>query len=456
MKLGILVDSVSRLAGGLFYSVRCSSVALVKAGVDVQVISSPDKWTEADLPQWQLLQPVVCDGLNPVVWLQAGKMVAKLQRFDPDINHAHGLWRASSVAAENYRRAKGVPYIVSPRGMLDPWALANSGWKKKIASALFERRNLEGAACLHALCESEARSMRAYGLTNPIVVVPNGVALPAAEPRCFGASVGQYFGVQTEEGAKTRTLLFLGRLHPKKGLPEAVRAWAEVAKGTDVGWRLVIAGWDQGGHEAELKQLCGELGLRWADVPAAALTENSKLNTENSSVVFAGPAFGETKEALMRSADAFILPSLSEGLPMSVLEAWAYGLPVLMTEECNLPEGFAAGAAIGIGGTGRRDDTTTGQPSLRDRSPRRPTDKDQRTKGPEVRDQISEPKGQTVGIATGMRRIMEMTVEERVAMGARGRALVEERFTWPKVAAQMKAVYEWVLGKGPRPDVIQD
>jgi len=152
-------------------------------------------------------------------------------------------------------------------------------------------------------------------------------------------------------------------------------------------------------------------------------------------VIFAGPAFGETKEALLRSVDAFILPSLSEGLPMSVLEAWAYGLPVLMTEECNLPEGFAAGAAIGIGGTGRAD---------------------QRTKGPEVRDQFSEPKGQTVGIATGMRRIMEMTVEERVAMGARGRALVEERFTWPKVAAQMKAVYEWVLGKGPRPDVIQD
>jgi glycosyltransferase involved in cell wall biosynthesis len=82
--------------------------------------------------------------------------------------------------------------------------------------------------------------------------------------------------------------------------------------------------------------------------------------------------------------------------------------------------------------------------------------KDERTKGPEVRDQISEPKGQTVGIATGMRRMMEMTEEEREGMGARGRALVEERFTWPKVAAQMKAVYEWVLGTGPRPDCVWD
>ena len=377
---------------------------------------------------WEQVRPQTFPVIGPRQFGYSPALAKAMLAGGLELVHQHALWMYPSVAVSAWHRATGLPYVVSPHGMLDAWALANSGWKKRIAAALFERGNLEGAACLHALCEAEARSMRAYGLRNPIAVVPNGVALPAQ--RGVQCSV---FSVQPEK--EVRTLLFLGRLHPKKGLPEAVRAWAEVAKGTDVGWRLVIAGWDQGGHEAELKKLCGELGLRWADVPAAALTENSKLNTENSSVVFAGPAFGETKEALLRSADAFILPSLSEGLPMSVLEAWAYGLPVLMTEECNLPEGFAAEAAIRIGAPGCAD---------------------QRTKGPEVRDQISEPKGQTVGIATGMRRIMEMTEEERVAMGARGRALVEERFTWPKVAAQMKAVYEWVLGTGPRPDCVRD
>ncbi len=429
MRVAHVLVSLSRKSGGLFHSVAgLANAEADMPGMEVDVHGVSDEFTMVDRGRWTPLVPRIHAGQGPAFLGWAPGMRKAVMEGGYDIIHNHGLWQDVSRIGFSWQRRTGRPHIVSPRGMLDPWALANSGWKKKLAGAVFENRHLREATCLHALCEAEARSMRAYGLRNPIAVVPNGVALPAQ--RGVQCSV---FSVQPAK--EVRTLLFLGRLHPKKGLPEAMRAWAEVAKGRDIEWRFVIAGWDQGGHEAELKKLCGELGLRWADVPAAALTENSKLNTGNSSVVFAGPAFGETKEALLRSADAFILPSLSEGLPMSVLEAWAYGLPVLMTEECNLPEGFAAGAAIGIGGTGRAD---------------------QRTKGPEVRDQFSEPKGQTVGIATGMRRIMEMTVEERVAMGARGRALVEEQFTWPKVAAQMKAVYEWVLGTGPRPDCVRD
>jgi glycosyltransferase involved in cell wall biosynthesis len=433
MKLVVATLSASREAGGLFESVRFSSRALLEAGVEVDVMALRDRFTREDLPRWEPLQPKVVDFTGPRQFLFSPEFGRTLEALRPDLMHTHGLWQPSSLAVWRHHKKRGVPYVVSPRGMLDPWALANSGWKKKLAGAVFENRHLRGASCLHALCEAEADAMRAYGLSNPIAVIPNGVVLPEAK-QYFGVSVRRCFGVQPEEEAKKKTLLFLGRLHPKKGLAGALRGWAEATQGKEAGWRLVIAGWDQGGHEAELKKLCGELGLRWVDVPAAALTENRKLNTGNSSVIFAGPAFGETKEALLRSVDAFILPSLSEGLPMSVLEAWAYGLPVLMTEECNLPEGFAAGAAIGIGAPGCAD---------------------QRTKGPEVRVQISEPKGQTVGIATGMRRMMEMTEEERKGMGAWGRALVEERFTWPKVVAQMKALYEWVLGTGPRPDCVR-
>jgi glycosyltransferase involved in cell wall biosynthesis len=448
MRVAHVLVSLSRKSGGLFHSVAgLANAEADMPGMEVDVHGVSDEFTMVDRGRWTPLVPRIHAGQGPAFLGWAPGMRKAVMEGGYDIIHNHGLWQDVSRIGFSWQRRTERPHIVSPRGMLDPWALANSGWKKKLAGAVFENRHLREATCLHALCEAEARSMRAYGLRNPIAVVPNGVALPAQ--RGVQCSV---FSVQPAK--EVRTLLFLGRLHPKKGLPEAVRAWAEVAKGTDVGWRLVIAGWDQGGHEAELKKLCGELGVGYSEDREQG-TGDRRRGT-GGRVIFAGPAFGETKEALLRSADAFILPSLSEGLPMSVLEAWAYGLPVLMTEECNLPEGFAAEAAIRIGGTGRRDDTTTGQPSLRDRSPRRPTDKDQRTKGPEVRDQISEPKGQTVGIATGMRRIMEMTEEERVAMGARGRALVEERFTWPKVAAQMTAVYEWVLGKGPRPDVIQD
>jgi hypothetical protein len=119
-------------------------------------------------------------------------------------------------------------------------------------------------------------------------------------------------------------------------------------------------------------------------------------------VVFYGPAFGEEKEALLRSADTFILPSFSEGLPISVLEAWSYGLPVVMTPECNLPEGFTCGAALEI---------RSGEGSFQD----------------------------------GMRILIEMTNQERAAMGMRGRRLVEEKFTWPKVAKSLKEIYESLL-----------
>jgi len=125
-----------------------------------------------------------------------------------------------------------------------------------------------------------------------------------------------------------------------------------------------------------------------------------------------GPCFGPEKDALLRRADAFILPSLSEGLPMAVLEAWAYAKPVLMTPECNLPEGFAAGAAIRI-------DPNAG------------------------------------AIARGLRDLFSAPGSALRAMGWAGRALVEERFTWPKIAQDMKAVYGWVLGQGPRPGCVE-
>jgi poly(glycerol-phosphate) alpha-glucosyltransferase len=133
-------------------------------------------------------------------------------------------------------------------------------------------------------------------------------------------------------------------------------------------------------------------------------------------VVFFGAAFGQEKEALLQSAEAFVLPSLSEGLPMSVLEAWSYGLPVVMTPECNLPEGFTRGAGIRI----------ESPESLIRRKPK-------------TREQVGQ------GIAEGFRTLFDMSAAERTAMGLLGRRLVEERFTWPKVAAQMRQIYESLL-----------
>jgi len=420
MKALCVLESVSRADGGIFEAERALQCALAeREGVDVRVVGVRDEFTEADAAKWGSLRPRVAALRGPVGFGYAPGFDDLLDA-DVDLAYAATLWKYPSWAVLNWQKKTRKPVVAAPHGSLDAWALNNSRWKKRLAAWLFKDEQLRRATCFRALCAAEADAIRAYGLRQRIEVVPNGVEL-----------VEKLTTEDTESTEGRRRLLFLGRIHPKKGLVGALRAWAEIKNSkskihNSKQWQFVIAGWDQGGHEAELKALCGDLGLRIAECGEAEdLKLNSyKLKTERAldiqgglrpengasrrltlpdvDVVFFGPAFGEEKEALLRSADAFILPSFSEGLPMSVLEAWSYGLPVVMTPECNLPEGFAHGAALEI---------RSGEGSFQ----------------------------------AGMRTLIEMTNHERAAMGMRGRRLVEERFTWPKVAAQMRALYEELL-----------
>jgi poly(glycerol-phosphate) alpha-glucosyltransferase len=238
MKVAIVSSCLTRNAGGILDSLRGLTAELSGAdGVVVEVLGLEEPGMEQ--PTWQGVRPVAFPVTGPGQFGYSPALAKALRAGEFEVVHQHALWMYPSVAVPAWHRATGRPYVVSPHGMLDAWALANSGWKKRIASALFERRNLEGAACLHALCEAEAKAMRAYGLRNPIAVIPNGVVLPEAKPSSVQCSV---FSVQPEEEAKKKALLFLGRLHPKKGLPGALRGWAEATQGKEAGWRLVIAG----------------------------------------------------------------------------------------------------------------------------------------------------------------------------------------------------------------------
>lgn len=385
-----LVSSISRSSGGLFQSVRQLNHAVSDCGADTRVFSLRDKYTDADRSAWDGADLTVCDVHGPGAFGFSPDLKREVFKWHAEVIHLHGLWMYPSVVTLQTVQRYGVPSVVSPRGMLDPWALSNSAWKKKTAGHLFENRNLRSAACIHALCESEYRSIRAYGLTNPVCVIPNGVHLPdlPAEPPA-PPWVGQV-------PAGKKVMLFLGRIHPKKGLENLIRAWGILKAGTSPQfeqWHLVIAGWSQGGHEDELKRLVHELGLE-------------------TNVVFAGPLYDTAKDAALRAANAFILPSFSEGLPMSVLEAWSYSLPVVMTAECNIPDGFATGAAV------------------------------------EVRPEVG-------SVAEGLKSFFSLPGPERRAMGLKGRSLVETRFSWPRIAADMVGVYEWVLGQGPEPESVR-
>lgn len=385
MKVAFVTASVSRRAGGLLFAVRRLAQSLMVSGeAGVRVLGIEDVHSQDDLPEWGSAAPQVFRRYGPAAFGYAPGLGQALAKSGCDLAHTHGLWMYPSLAVHQWSHPYRRPYLVTPHGMLDPWAVRNSGWKKRLAGWAYEHAHLRGAACLHALCQAEAEAIRGYGLRNPVCVIPNGVDLPDSAPDCSPTWVAAL-------PAGARVLLFLGRLHPKKGLPALIDAWA-LARATAqaAGWHLVVAGWDQGGHQAQLVAQVERAGLQ-------------------AQIHFVGPQFGVDKAACYGRADAFVLPSFSEGLPMTVLEAWSHRLPVLMTSACNLPEGFAAGAAM---------ETTTHPDS----------------------------------IAAALERLFAMPDVERCAMGECGYHLVAERFTWPYVADQMLAVYRWIISQTERPD----
>ncbi len=391
MKIAYLLNSVSRKAGGLLEICKrlaqttCHKKEIVLLGVE-------DEFTKTDIIEWAPLRPTVFSPVFARSFGYAPGYGQYLADICPDIAHVHGLWTYPSFAAYRWHRRTKRPLIYTAHGMLAPWALRNSAWKKRLVRALWEDAAHRSAACFHVNSKAEHLMLRQHGLRNPICIIPNGIDLPASQSSEVSGHVSRLASV----AGGRKLLLYLGRLHPKKNLVNLIRAWKDVLNShpsTLNSWMLAIAGWDQAGHEAQLRKLTTDLRLL-------------------TSVIFLGPRFGAARDACYRACDAFVLPSLSEGLPMTVLEAWAYAKPVLMTPECNLPEGFVAGAALQIGTTSKE-------------------------------------------IAAGLKQLIEMSDDDRKAMGASGRALVAEAFSWARIGEQMRSVYEWMLGGGTRPETVR-
>jgi glycosyltransferase involved in cell wall biosynthesis len=383
-----VVSSLSRMSGGIGPVVRSLAEGQAQMGHSVHIFCLKDEFTAGDCADARV-RISAAERRKQGTFGWSRTLRPALLAHATGLVHSHGIWMHPGIVARQVARKKGIPLVVSPHGMLDSWAWRISPLKKQAAMVLYERKNLRTAACIHALCESEYRSIRACGLNNPVCVIPNGVDVPAgaAQRRPPWEPV---------MAAEEKVVLFLGRVHPKKGLENVVRAWHRLRTQEAAlldRWHLVIAGWSQLGHVDRLR----ELALRLA---------------RQEDIMFLGPLYGDDKAAALQHAQAFLLPSFSEGLPLAVLEAWAHGLPVVMTEECNLPEGFAAGAAIRV----------------------RP---------------VAE------SVAAGLKELLSLPEKERVAMGRRGRAIVMSRFTWPKIAAQMVEVYRWVAGTGPPPPCVR-
>jgi glycosyltransferase involved in cell wall biosynthesis len=325
--------------------------------------------------------------LSRLSWMKDQRLTRNFrdQMKSADGIHIHGLWEQSTATAAHAARALKKPYVLSAHGMLESWALNNKRIKKAIYSAIAERRNVRGAACLHALTHAEAEDYRRFGARLPIAVIPNGVRVPAAiDPEPF---LGKFPSLRGK-----RVVLFLGRIHFKKGLDILVRAWATVAKRWPEA-HLVIAGPDFEETRASIETLVAKHDL-------------------DRSILFTDMLHEEMKWSALAAAQCFVLPSYSEGLSVSTLEAMGIGLPVIVTEQCNLPDVARLGTGWVI------------QPNS---------------------DQL----------ASSLNEFLGNSQTTNLEIGARGRFLVQQRYAWSTVAREMSEVYQWVLGGGPLPQSVE-
>jgi len=383
IKIAFISGANSRKAGGVFFTVTSLLNELVKT-LDVAVIAHADEYSKEDSSTFnekvKILEYKTLFGniMNTGFSIDIHK---NIERFSPQIIHQQGIWLYYSKAVLKNKNRFGTKVIIQPHGMLDRWAIQNSSYKKKIVGFLYEYENLRKADCLHALNLEEFKAIRDLGYRNPVAVIPNGVILPSVKmPLTKHVS---------------NTLLYIGRIHPKKGLDLLINAINHLNVNYPFsikGWKIRIGGWDQNGHQQELEN-------------------KVKLFDLGDFVEFIGPVFNEEKEKELMNASGFILPSFSEGLPMTILEAWSYQLPVLMTNECNLRIGFENSAAIQI-------------------------------------------ELDYIDIANKLKAFFEMDEQQKMTIGNNGYELVKEKYSWGHVANKTIMLYDWLLGNCAKPDFV--
>lgn len=238
------------------------------------------------------------DGLPSSAHLIMGSPAEALRQFGrPDVLHDNGIWLGHHHKLAAIASLKHIPRIVSLRGMLEPWALKHKWSKKQLAWYAYQRRDLRRAKLHHASAEKEAANLEGLRLGVPIRVIPNGMEVAPEKRRTQG------------NGRNSRVALFLGRIHPVKGLPMLVEAWKRV---NPVGWNLRINGPDEAGHREQVEKAIRATGAEDCISVGEAL-------------------FGQAKEAALLEADLFLAPSFSESFGMTIAEALGHGLPVLTT-----------------------------------------------------------------------------------------------------------------------------
>lgn len=293
-----------------------------------------------------------------------------------ELIHNHSLWMMPNVYPGAICRKAGIPLVLAPRGTLSRWAMQSGSLIKKVFWPLAQRPVLENVACFHVTADTEYEDIRRLGFRQPVAVIPNGIDIPAA---C------------ENKAESRRTLLFLGRVHPVKGLDILLPAW-KVLQSSFPEWRLQIVGPDNRGHQAKMIALAENLGLR--------------------RIEFCGPRYGKAKTQTYANADLFVLPTYSENFGMAVAEALAAGTPAVVTKGAPW-DGLA-----------------------------------QRQAGWWVDISVE-------ALTAGLEVAMSKDRLELSRMGGNGKTWMAAEYSWLEISRRMLKTYEWVLQGGCPPKWVQ-
>ena len=367
------VNDISNEASGPSYSVKRLCQCLIAQGESV-ILATLDWAPVTSPPSFLRVFPIGAGprrlGRSPLMhkWLLEQARAGELQLI-----HLHGLWMMPSVYPGQVARKYAIPLVAAPRGTLSSYAFRSGSMAKRLFWPLKQQPALAAATCFHATALAEYEDIRRMGFRQPVAVIPNAVDVPPLSDR----STRDF-----------RTLLYVGRLHPEKGVDMLLRAWKRVYERFPE-WRLRIVGPDIGGYGAQLK----------------AYAETSALQR----VEFIGARFGAHKLTEYRDAELYALLSPSENFAVTVAEALATGIPAIVCK----------GAPWG---------------GLTDKKAGWWVDHD------------------IDAIVGSLETALSLSKADLAQMGLRGRRWMQDDYSWTSVTQKTTATYRWLLTGGGPPD----
>ncbi len=383
LKILYITGSLYDMQSGPYGSLLATARHLAMAGHQCMIIGTRDAWRSPELSGNESFKMVVLRKIGPYSMHYAPSLRGYLRRMGEQW-HAlslQSIWQLNSYQAARWSVRRGLRYMVTGHGNFNAVALARSSVKKYIGMKSYVHYTLSNASAFQALNQREAQAMRDFGIRKPIFIIPNGVS--ATKMNAVGQSDGH-----NDEMEKRPYFLYLGRLHPIKGIESLLQAWKMAGVSSE--YRLVIAGSGHPRYERALRNLSQSLNL-------------------DSSVVFLGRLSPDSAQVWLRNAHCMVLVSKSEGLPMAVLEGFACGTPAILTLACGLPEIESAGA-----GYIYQDDINS--------------------------------------IAVTLCKAAEQNEMSRKIQSENCRRLAQTTYSWSRIINELVRVYSWLAGQSDLPN----